>query len=91
MIGLDTNILVRFITQDDPVQSPAANAIFATRLTAAERGFVSIVAIVETTRVLERLDNLSDAAVAAAIERVRAALAGSAKDVDLAMAVENRF
>lgn len=27
MIGLDTNIIVRYVTQDDPLQSPKANAI----------------------------------------------------------------
>ena len=35
MIGLDTNILVRYITQDDALQSPKANALIES-LTAAE-------------------------------------------------------
>ncbi len=29
MIGLDTNVLVRYVTQDDPDQSPRANAVIA--------------------------------------------------------------
>jgi len=33
MIGLDTNILVRFLTQDDPIQSPRATEIIERRLT----------------------------------------------------------
>jgi predicted nucleic-acid-binding protein len=70
VIGLDTNVLVRFITQDDPQQSRAANEIFATRITRSEPGFVSVVAMVETAWVLERSYRLSDATVAAAIERV---------------------
>jgi predicted nucleic-acid-binding protein len=70
MIGLDTNILVRFITQDDPRQSTLANEIFDARLTEAEPGFVSVVAMAETAWVLERSYRLSDAEVAAAIERV---------------------
>jgi predicted nucleic-acid-binding protein len=33
MIGLDTNILVRYLTQDDPIQSPKATEIIERRLT----------------------------------------------------------
>jgi predicted nucleic-acid-binding protein len=70
VIGLDTNILVRFITQDDPRQSAIANEIFERRLTGSAPGFVSVVAIAETAWVLERSYRLSGEAVAAAIERV---------------------
>jgi predicted nucleic-acid-binding protein len=70
VIGLDTDILVRFITQDDPRQSAIANEIFERRLTRAAPGFVSVVAIAETAWVLERSYRLSGEAVAAAIERV---------------------
>jgi len=48
MIGLDTNILVRYLTQDDPIQSPKATEIFERRLTAENPGFLSVVAMVET-------------------------------------------
>jgi predicted nucleic-acid-binding protein len=70
VIGIDTNLLVRFITQDDPRQSAIANDVFETRLTQAEPGFVSVVAMAETAWVLERSYRLSDKEVAAAIERV---------------------
>jgi predicted nucleic-acid-binding protein len=30
MIGLDTNILVRYLTQDDPIQSAKATEIYRT-------------------------------------------------------------
>jgi predicted nucleic-acid-binding protein len=46
MIGLDTNVLVRYIMQDDPVQSPEATAVIQS-LTPAGPGFISIVALVE--------------------------------------------
>ncbi len=36
MKGLDTNILVRYLTQDDPVQSPKATEIIERRLTQEE-------------------------------------------------------
>ena len=69
MIGLDTNILVRYLTQDDPVQSPAATKLIERRLTTENPGFVSIVAITEIAWVLERAYGLADHEVAAAIER----------------------
>ena len=54
MIGLDTNILVRYLTQDDPIQSPKATEIIEQRLSEENPGFVSIVAIVEMVWVLDR-------------------------------------
>lgn len=52
MIGLDTNILVRYIAQDDAVQSGIANRLIENRLTPANPGFVSLITLIETTRVL---------------------------------------
>jgi predicted nucleic-acid-binding protein len=69
MIGLDTNILVRYLTQDDPVQSPKATELIEQRLTEQDPGFVSILAMAETAWVLERAYGLADADIAAAIER----------------------
>jgi len=43
MIGLDTNILVRYLAQDDPIQSPLATDIIEYRLTEGNPGFISIV------------------------------------------------
>jgi predicted nucleic-acid-binding protein len=55
MIGLDTNVLVRYLTQDDPIQSPKATAIIERHLTEQNPGFVSVVAMVETAWVLDRV------------------------------------
>ncbi len=68
MIGLDTNILVRYLAQDDPVQSPRATELIERRLTEGNPGFVSVVAIAETAWVLERAYGLADHEIAAAIE-----------------------
>lgn len=70
MIGLDTNILVRYLTQDDPVQSPMATDIIEFRLTEENPGFISIVAMVETVWVLDRAYGLADDEIAAALERI---------------------
>jgi predicted nucleic-acid-binding protein len=70
MIGLDTNILVRYLTQDDPVQSAKAAHIIERRLTEGNPGFVSVVTMVETVWVLDRAYGLSDEEIAAAVERI---------------------
>jgi predicted nucleic-acid-binding protein len=70
MIGLDTNILVRYLTQDDPIQSPKATKIIERRLTEENRGFVSIVAIIETVWVLDRAYRLAAHEIAAAVEHL---------------------
>lgn len=70
MIGLDTNILVRYLTPDNPIQSAKATEILERRLTAKNPGFVSVVAIVETVWVLDRAYGLTAREIAAAIERL---------------------
>jgi predicted nucleic-acid-binding protein len=70
MIGLDTNILVRYIAQDDAVQSPVATRIIEDRLTEEHPGYISIVTMVETIWVLDRSYGLSAADIVAAVERI---------------------
>jgi predicted nucleic-acid-binding protein len=70
MIGLDTNVLVRYVTQDDPVQSAKATAWIEGRLTPDNPGFISVVAMAETVWVLERTYGLADRDIAAFIERL---------------------
>ena len=51
MIGLDTNVLVRYAAQDDPKQSAKATRLIES-LTADAPGYVSIVSVVELVWVL---------------------------------------
>ena len=53
MIGLDANILVRFVTQDDPVQSRYADEIMQS-LSAKEPGWISLTALAELVWVMTR-------------------------------------
>ena len=46
MIGLDTNVLVRYIMQDDVKQSALANRLIES-LTADSPGYVALVSVVE--------------------------------------------
>jgi predicted nucleic-acid-binding protein len=70
MIGLDTNILIRYLTQDDRAQSAKATEILERRLTQDDPGFVSVVAMVETVWVLDRAYGLTAQEIATAIERL---------------------
>ncbi|MDR2208901.1 MAG: type II toxin-antitoxin system VapC family toxin [Azoarcus sp.] len=53
MIGLDTNVLVRYFAQDDAVQSKKATALMES-LSVNQPGYVSQVALVEVVWVLGR-------------------------------------
>lgn len=68
MIGVDTNILVRYLVQDDPLQSPRATKIVEERFTRDEPGYISLVTLVETLWVLERPYGLSPTALADAVD-----------------------
>jgi predicted nucleic-acid-binding protein len=70
MIGVDTNVLIRHLTQDDPVQSPKATQFIEQMLTADSPGFVSIIVMAETVWVLERSYGQSNVQLANIIERV---------------------
>jgi predicted nucleic-acid-binding protein len=69
MIGLDTNLLVRYLPQDEPVESARATEIIEQQLTPQNRGFISVVAMAEIVRVLEHAYHLRDEEIAMAIER----------------------
>ena len=48
MIGLDTNILICYLAQDDPAQSAQATQVIERRLTKDRPGFISLVTMAET-------------------------------------------
>ncbi|MGD0631516.1 MAG: type II toxin-antitoxin system VapC family toxin [Terracidiphilus sp.] len=53
MIGLDTNVLLRFFLEDDPQQSERAKALVAS-LSRQEPGYISSVVLAEAFWVLQR-------------------------------------
>jgi predicted nucleic-acid-binding protein len=55
--GLDTNILARFFLQDDPVQSPKADAIMGA-LTKSEPGWIGVAGILELVWVMSRQNSI---------------------------------
>ncbi|MCU7960141.1 MAG: PIN domain-containing protein [gamma proteobacterium symbiont of Bathyaustriella thionipta] len=54
MIGLDTNILVRYITQDEPQQAQRASRIIEQSCSKASPGHIAQVVLCELVWVLQR-------------------------------------
>ncbi len=72
MKGLDTSIMIRYLTQDDPVQSLHANDIIDRSLSPENPGFVSLVTIAEVAWVLRSRYKATRQEIALAIERILA-------------------
>lgn len=72
MIAIDTNVLVRFLTQDDPTQGAVARHFFA-ELTLENPGHVCREVVIELVWVLERAYRYGRAEIATALEGLLAA------------------
>lgn len=69
MIGLDTNVLVRYIMQDDPKQSPQATRLIES-LNSDSPGYITLVSVVELYWVLTSSYELTGLQVAQAVELI---------------------
>jgi predicted nucleic-acid-binding protein len=67
VIGLDTNVLVRYLTQDDEQQAVLSSSLID-GLTPEAPGFLATVALVETTWVLAKAYGMSRTDIAAVVE-----------------------
>jgi predicted nucleic-acid-binding protein len=67
MIGLDTNVLVRYIMQDDAKQSPKATRLVES-LSSENPGFVPVIVIVELFWVLSSCYDLKREQLSAALD-----------------------
>lgn len=54
MIGLDTNVLIRYVVQDDAVQAAAATRLIESQCSGDAPGFISHLVLVELCWVLGR-------------------------------------
>ena len=89
MIGLDTNVLVRYIMQDDAKQSLKATKLLES-LSVDEPGFVSLVSVVELGWVLSSSYELDREQVARALElllRTKTLVLDRAEEVTKALRV----
>jgi predicted nucleic-acid-binding protein len=70
MIGVDANVLVRYIVADDEDQTRHAAAFLEGAISVGDPGFVSVVVLVELVWVLERTYRFSPDEIIGAIESV---------------------
>ncbi len=69
MIGLDTNVLVRYIMQDDLKNSPKATKLIES-LDSDNRGYITMVSVIELYWVLSSCYELTGAQVVQALEAI---------------------
>ncbi len=70
MIAIDTNVLVRYVVGDDPVQSAQAARFLEDALTPESPGFVSLIVVVELSWVLARAYRASGETVRDVLRRL---------------------
>lgn len=69
MIGVDTNLLVRYLTQDDAQQSLTVNALFSKTAAQNEPLFIDDVVLCELVWVLRAAHGYDRSMIAAVIEK----------------------
>ena len=84
MIGLDTNVLVRYIVRDDPRQTAAATRLIESRCKAHDPGIVTLVVLCELVWVLDRGYGYGRPAIVAVLRRILAADDLQVEQADLA-------
>jgi len=70
MIGLDTNVLVRYLVQDDPAQSRKAIQVITKQCTRDDPGFINRIALCELVWVLESAYGYSKDTIVAVLEKL---------------------
>lgn len=91
MIGLDTNILVRYIVQDDPHQSSAATQLIESSCSPETPGFISLIVLCEIVWVLDRGYRYRRAEIADILGKILAAEDLQIENADLAWSALNYY
>jgi predicted nucleic-acid-binding protein len=84
VIGLDTNILVRYLTQDDPLQTPLANQIIDTVIADNDYCYLNVIVLVELVWVLTRAYRYPRLTVIDTLEKILLARHFAIEDKDSA-------
>jgi len=82
VIGLDTNVLVRYLAQDDPQQARLATRLMERTLSEDEPGYVDHVVLCELGWVLERCYGVDRARLAGIVEGLLTARELVVEDAD---------
>jgi predicted nucleic-acid-binding protein len=88
VLGLDTNILVRYITNDDPKWSPIARQFIDSQCTLKNPGFVHPLVLAEIIWAIKKLDGYNKQKTIALVREFLDAdnlIIGNAHQVELAL------
>ena len=91
MIGLDTNVLVRYIVQDDPEQATAAVRLIEGRCTAQSPGYVGVPVLVELVWVLTTAYRFDKAVVIPVLRQILRTAEFTVEDRDTVLAALREF
>ena len=70
MIGLDTNVLVRYIVQDDPEQSRIATNFVEKRISSVKPGFINHIVLCEIVWVLKKAYGYDKIIIVSVLEKI---------------------
>lgn len=84
MIGLDTNVIVRYLTQDDEEQAARANRLIESRCSHSNPGWIALVVLCELVWVLRGAYRYEKQLVVEVLERLLQAVELQVEDHDLA-------
>jgi predicted nucleic-acid-binding protein len=70
MIGIDTNVIVRYIVQDNPEQAKAASKLIEQTCSSDDPGFINHIVLCEIVWVLRRNYKLNKANICQVIEQI---------------------
>lgn len=70
MIGIDTNVIVRYIVQDDPKQAKAATQLIEQACSTKNPGYINHIVMCEIIWVLKRSYKMDKASICQVIEQI---------------------
>lgn len=91
MTGLDTNVLVRYLTEDDAVQSRKASVAIASATSRGERCYVSALVLCELAWVLRGAYDVSKADLLVTLDRLLATAQIQIGDKDVVRAAVEAY
>ena len=91
MIGLDTNVLVRYIVQDDAAQAFAATRLVESACSEQSTGYVSVVVLVELVWVLAAAYDYERDVIASVLGQILRTTEFTVEDGDLAWQALREF
>lgn len=91
MIGLDTNVLVRYLVQDDPEQARKASSVIARHCTRESPGFINRIVLCELVWVLEDAYGYSKEAIVGVLEKVLRTTQLQIEDLSIAWTALRRY